>query len=132
MKNLIRNLVVGLFTKDPVPGDTVINPKWRWAIVQNPNGQKNGNGFNKFGDSAGIAENATLTVVAVDGKDVLVSYESPEGQGFGSEAGNGTLFFIPKDVFIKLPKDFATIKEEALIKEQRVVKILKNLAAEQC
>lgn len=69
-------------------GDVATNSRHTWIKVMNPKGRRNGNGFREFGDSASIARDGKLTVVAVEDEQVLVSYASPRGQGYGAEAGN--------------------------------------------
>ena len=119
--------------KKPMPvvnvGDTAFNPEWGWIKVQNPKGRPNGNSFHKFGDHAGIKAGAKLTVIAHEGIEVLVSYESPEGQGYGSEAGNGTLFFVPKRSFAAMTKVHMHLQEEEEARKQRIRRLLADAAA---
>ncbi len=97
-------------------GETTINPEHAWIEVMNPKGRKNGNGFFEFGSMAEIKAGGVLTVVRVSGEQVLVSYQSPQGQGFGLEAGNGTLFFISKLQFILMG---ATFREKLAEMEEK-------------
>ncbi|OHA07807.1 MAG: hypothetical protein A2934_02965 [Candidatus Sungbacteria bacterium RIFCSPLOWO2_01_FULL_47_10] len=107
-------------------GDVAINPEWTWIEVQNPKGRRNGNGFHGFGDSAGIKARAKLTVVAIDGDQVLVSYESPKGQGFGSEAGNGTLFFVSQLEFIGMTAKYHREQASQSERKARVLRLLRE------
>lgn len=111
-------------------GDTAINPEWRWVKVENPKGRPTGNGFHDFGESAGIKAGATLTVVVVENDSVLVSYQSPRGQGYGSEAGNGTLFFVPKRTFANMSQVHALIQEETEARKTRVRELLRQASAQ--
>ncbi len=110
-------------------GDAAINPKWQWIDVANPKGRANGNGFNEFGDHAGIKEGGILTVVAIDGSRILVSYESPRGQGYGSEAGNGTLFFVSKRKFASMTSRYEQIRVDREAEKARVMNLLKSALA---
>lgn len=107
-------------------GDVAINPKWNWITVKNPKGRRNFNGFHDFGDSAGIKEGAKLTAVAIEGYNVLVSYESPKGQGAGSEAGNGTLFFVPKQIFATMTADYESGQRLKANEKARILVLLRN------
>ena len=112
-------------------GDTAINPDHRWITTMNPKGRPNGNGFRKFGEDASILEGGELTVVAIDGENILVSYKSARGQGYGAEAGNGTLFFLPKHVFAGMTDRYHRIVESREQQKVRVIALLQNtLAAE--
>lgn len=60
-------------------------------------------GFNRYGENAGISEGGRITALATEGGQVLGSYESPRGrQGAGSVAGNGTMFFVPIGKFLSM------------------------------
>ena len=112
-------------------GDTATNPEHRWIETRNPKGRKNGNGFREFGKTASVQEGGELTVVAVDGDNLLVSYKSPNGQGYGAEAGNGTLFFLPAHVFAHMTERYQRIQETRGQQKARVIALLRNtLAAE--
>ena len=122
----------GPFSQEPRPqpeiriGDVVINPRHAWIKVMNPKGRRNGNGFRSFGDSASIEREGKLTVVAIEDEQVLVSYESPRGQGYGAEAGNGTLFFVPRRVFGNMTVDYEAIRVSEEEQKVRVTNLLHN------
>lgn len=111
-------------------GQKAVNPEWQWIEVQNPKGRRNGNSFHDFGDSAGIKEGGILTVVAIKDNSVLVSYESPNGQGYGSEAGNGTLFFVKKVIFNGMSKKYDFLKKKKENDKEEIMKLLKQTAIE--
>lgn len=106
-------------------GDVATNPRHTWIKVMNPKGRRNGNGFKEFGDSASIARDGKLTVVAVEDEQVLVSYASPRGQGYGAEAGNGTLFFVPKHVFVTMDADRETLRVSEEEQKARIMTLLR-------
>lgn len=107
-------------------GDVAINPRWTWVEVQNPNGRQNGNCFHEFGESVGIQVGGKLVVVAIKGDQALVSYESPRGQGCGTEAGNGTLFFVSKRNFTTMTADYQTIQTSKSKAKARILALLRE------
>lgn len=111
-------------------GDVAINPRWTWIKVKNPKGRRNGNGFHDFGDSAGIKEGGRLTVVAIDGDQVLVSYESPRPNPCGSEAGNGTLFFVPKGPFVRMTEEWHLAHVSKADEKARIMGLLRRTLTE--
>lgn len=117
---------VTIHEPDVKVGDVAINPRWTWVKVKNPKGRRNGNSFHDFGDSAGIKEGGKLTAVAIENGQVLVSYESPKGQGFGSEAGNGTLFFVPKSEFRAMTAAYQTIQTSKGEEKARILALLRG------
>ncbi|MBI4158502.1 MAG: hypothetical protein HY505_02710 [Candidatus Yanofskybacteria bacterium] len=114
---------------EPLPeikvGDVATNPRHTWIRVMNPKGRRTGNGFRAFGDSASIARDGKLTVVAVEDEQVLVSYASPRGQGYGAEAGNGTLFFVPKRVFATMDADYEMLRASEEEQKARIMTLLR-------
>lgn len=72
----------------------------------NQPGSKNANCFHRFGENAGINEGGLLTAVAIDDDRVLVSYENLKGQGAGSVAGNGTLFYVTRRAFVSMTSEY--------------------------
>ena len=117
---------IGVHEPDIKVGDVAINPRWTWVKVKNPKGRRNGNSFHDFGDSAGIKEGGKLTAVAIEGDQVLGSYESPKGQGFGSEAGNGTLFFVPKRDFLTMTASYAAGQASKHEEKARILALLRS------
>jgi hypothetical protein len=111
---------------DIAAGDFAINPRWQWIKVKNPNGIKSGNSSRAFGETAGIKEGAKLTVVAPTEDKVLVSYESPRGQGYGSEAGNGTLFFVSKEEFKTMTNDWERIHDKKEADKAKIKELLRK------
>jgi hypothetical protein len=107
-------------------GDQAINPEWEWVEVQNPNGRCTANGFNEFGETVGIGKGAKLTVVAIEDSRVLVSYKSPRGQGAGSEAGNGTLFFVPTSVFASMTRHYEAEEKKKAECKNNITELLRN------
>lgn len=110
-------------------GDVAINAHHMWIKVMNPKGRRNGNGFRSFGDSASIARDGKLTVVAVEDEQILVSYASPKGQGYGAEAGNGTLFFLPKHVFATMGTYHEILRVSEEMQKARIMTLLRGSVA---
>ncbi|MDP4001807.1 MAG: hypothetical protein Q8P69_02045 [bacterium] len=105
-------------TTAPVPG-------WSWIEVKNPDGIRNGNGQFEFNARCGIAEGGTLKRTRVDGDQVLVSYTSPHGQGYGSECGNNTLFLIHKTLFSSMSSRYQTVLEKRHAEKNEIRRLLK-------
>lgn len=107
-------------------GETAINPTWQWIKVKNPEGMTNGNGFHGYDESAGIQEGGKLSVIEDMDDQVLVGYHSPDGQGYGSEAGNGTIFLMDKEAFLQ---STALYEQKAVRQEEEKAQIRKILEA---
>jgi hypothetical protein len=85
-------------------GDIFINPRALKVRVKNPDGNLNdSNTRHSFNQTAYIREGGKLTVVAIDGDQILVSHRKlNKEKSFGTEAGNGVLFLVSRWKFMKL------------------------------
>lgn len=79
-------------------GDVAKVPEWNWITVMNPDGIKNGNGFFRFKDQAGIDYPGTVTVIGLHDNLVLVRYQLPR-EVFGTSCPSGVIFFLEKKIF---------------------------------
>jgi len=106
-------------------GDTAVIPEWTWITVQNLDEIKSGNGGFFFGEKCGIKENQTISVVAIDGDDVLVRYNLPY-PAYGSPCPDGTLFFVSKTLFLGLTDQYLSVKENQSEEKSRIKRLLSN------
>jgi hypothetical protein len=85
-------------------GEILTNLEPRWIRVKNPEGNANDSKtLHAFNERAWIREGSKLTVIAIDGDQILVSYQKPgQEKSWGTEAGNGTLFLVSRWKLMKM------------------------------
>ena len=104
---------------------SVRNPSWTWVEVKNPNGIKNGNGFHDFNDSCGVAEGGRLEKIKTIGERVLTRYASPKDQGYGTECGNGTIFWMDRVKYEHAEAEYNAIVTARELEKDYIWRILR-------
>ena len=85
-------------------GDVFTNLEPRSVRIKNPNGIKNdSNGLHAFNEKAWIREGGELTIIIIDGDQMLVKYQkSHKEKCLGTDAGNGALFLVNRWKFMRM------------------------------
>ncbi len=105
-------------------GDKATVPAWEWVEVRNLEPVKGGNHDFGFGDSCGIEEGGTVTVVGIEGGRLLVHY-SISGTKFGTPCPNGVLFFTTKERFSRMTAEYNRMRAAKQGEKDTVRRLLK-------
>ncbi|MBU0707357.1 hypothetical protein KKG41_03220 [Patescibacteria group bacterium] len=110
--------------------DTAIVSGWEWVDVLNdkPVTQhfSNGESTLKKGETCGIEEGGTITVVKVNGQKLLVEYTAP-GSPMGTPCPSGVLFEIATSDFETMTAEYNRVIEARSQKQLKVIEILGSM-----
>jgi hypothetical protein len=100
-------------------GDSFANLEPVKARIKNPEGHRNdGGGLFKFNERAWIMDGGKLTIVAIDGDQILARHQKPgKEKSTGAQAGNGALFLMSRWKFLKMTVEDLKIRAEDMEKE---------------
>ena len=124
---MIAILVVSsnVLAQDIKKGDEAKVPIWEWVNVKNPNPVKSGNSTFSYDDFCGIQYGGTVTMVGIEGDNLLVRY-SIDGTQYGTPCPDGALFFITKERFSKMTDEYNRIFSAKKAEKNLVQKLLNN------
>lgn len=106
-------------------GDSIQSEMVEVAEVKNLEPITNATKTFSYGDRCHLTSKGALTVMAVDGKRVLVRY-SEVVETDGSICPNGTIFFYPKEKFLKAMESDNRQKLEIEKEKSLIKKLLGN------
>jgi hypothetical protein len=111
-------------------GDVYTNLEPRSVRIKNPTGIKNdSNSTHAFNEKAWIREGGELTIVVIDGSQMLVKYQKPHKEKcLGTDAGNGALFLVNRWKFMRMT--IPALKKTADAHERNyILELLAKVAA---
>ena len=104
------------------------NDKHRWIEVQNPEGVESINVSHAFGDTASVQVGDRLGLIAESETDVLVCIVNKPPTG-GACAPNGTVFFIAKQEYDSMTRNYETEMARILAGKAKVSCLLRGAEA---
>jgi len=109
---------------------TQINDKHRWIKIQNPEGVSSSNAYHTFGDIASTQMGDELKVIAESEERALVQIINKATTG-GACAPNGTMFFIDKQEFYTMTRNYETEMARQAAEKAKVKYLLRNAKVSQ-